>query len=205
MKVNLSTLFCLCLVFGFVSCQPEERVIAEFTPIEYTGAEYLATFTTPAVLFLVSYQDVGSEARNGFLIDNKGNLKTIESIGYDIGPEIASIHPPILEAMVREGKTLSQIDLDVLVDQFKKVRLAANARTMEGDSKPDAAQNVEFYGYTLGVPGYSGGGNCRGSATSSTYYSQFLLKSEGTTSSFLNSNNATEIVDWLKSLSASVK
>lgn len=205
MKLNLSTLIILSLVFAFSACQPEEAVVNDYVAVEYSGAEYLANYRTPNAMFLVAYEDIASEKKSGFLIDNQGNLRKLESIAYSINPESATIHPAMLQEMIDNSEVAAEIDLDVLVDQFKKIRLAARARTIQGQANPSALQNVEFYGITLGVPGYTGGGSCSGPPSSSSYYSQFLLKSEGVSSSFLNSGKATELAEWLSSFSESVK
>lgn len=205
MKPTLSTLMILCLVFVFTACQPEEVVINEYQAVEYTGAEYLARYRTPSAMFVVAYEDLATQKRSGFLIDNEGNLKRLESVSYSLNPEGSTIHPPTLQAMIDKGETVGQVDLDVLVEQFKKIRLAARARTIQGEGNPAATENVEFYGITLGVPGYAGAGNCQGAPSSSSYFSQFMLKSEGAKEAFLNSGKATELAEWLKEINLGVK
>ena len=199
MKTNISTLIILGLAFLFSACQVAEEPRV-YEAVEYTGAEYLANYRTPDAMFLVSYFDIATEKKTGFIIDNAGNLKTLEAINYSVTPDNGTIHPDALQNMIDHGKQVAEIDLDVLVDQFKKIRLASRARTLDGESNPSATQNVEFYGFTLGVPGYTGGGNCQGAPSSSEYFSQFMLKSEGQSAKFLNSGNATELVEWLKTL-----
>lgn len=206
MKTKISTLLILCIAFFFSACQVAEQEDFVYEAKEYTGAEYLANYRTPSAMFLVAITNNETDKRNGFIIDNQGNLKKLESVSFAATPENATVHPGSLQNMIDHGETVRQIDLDELVGQFKKIRLAARARTLTGEADPSAAFNYEFYGYTLGVPGYSGGNaGCQGPPSSSEYFSQFLLKSEGLEASFLNSGNATEIVDWLKGLNESVK
>lgn len=205
MKPTLSTLIILSLCFVFTACQPEEAVLEDYVAVEYTGAEYLSRYRTPSAMFVVAHQNLETKERSGFLIDNTGNLKRLESISFALNPEGSTVHPPLLQSMIDKGETVDQIDLDILVEQFKKIRLAARARTIQGEGNPNATENVEFYGITLGVPGYSGAGNCQGAPSSSSYYSLFMLKSEGLTSSFLNSGKATELTDWLKGINSGVK
>lgn len=205
MKPTLSILITLSLFFFSTGCQPEDETVYEYTPTEYTGAEYLANYRTPSAMFVVAYQNLETQKRSGFLIDNQGNLKRLESVSFSLNPEGSTLHPATLQAMIDKGETVAQIDLDILVEQFKKIRLAARARTIQGEGNPNATENVEFYGITLGVPGYAGAGNCQGAPSSSSYFSQFMLKSEGVKSAFLNSGKATELANWLKEINAGVK
>lgn len=211
MRQTLSTLAILILVFMFSACQPEEEIIDEYVAVELTGAEYLAHFQTPSAMFLVAHEDLALGKRSGYLIDNKGNLRKLESISNTITPKSITIVPPTIDYMIKNSEVVAQVDLQVLVEQYKKISLASRAETIQRRGNPDALQNVEFYGITLGVPGatdpscYGHGSTSSSSYYSPNYYSQFCLKTEGKNVSFINSDDAKGLAEWLHSFSESVK
>ncbi|MEM6807451.1 MAG: hypothetical protein AAF696_38990, partial [Bacteroidota bacterium] len=90
MKTNISTLIILGLAFIFSACTVAEEPRV-YEAVEYTGAEYLANYRTPDAMFLVSYFDVETEKKTGFIIDNAGNLKTLEAINYSVTPDNGTI------------------------------------------------------------------------------------------------------------------
>ena len=166
------------------------------------GEDYLRNYTTPEVMFHFASVDEGWESVEGVVIDNQGRLFTyeLEEVPFDFAEEIAN--KVLVNRLMAGGTTkASRVDLNDLVENFKKTRRINRDKLLLDTSKPTNRYTHYLIAYDLHYPGnLCIDGTCPGIEPSADLLSQYILKAEG----FINGENtsleAQQIATWMKEL-----
>ena len=209
-KINYTVLLSAFLVLIFASSCEQKITEPTFTyeVMEYHGKDYLDHYTTPDILFHYAYVDTKNDEYIGWLVDNLGNLKTYNFdkrlIDY-LDPQVSAAElGNLAQKATHTGKV---VDLDELVENYKRIRLAVESELEAQPVDPNVTGNTYVYGYDLVVEGRSNAtANSCGvgaSAVSSGDFEQVLLMSKGQFPS-VNTNYWTEtILEWLEDVANS--
>ena len=200
MKNFLLSIFTLSLII-ISSCAKDDATNTE--PIDYanlTGEQYLSLYTTPDIFFHYARFNENDESVTGWFVDNEGQVYT-----YDVETEVFDTDGPIikksrLSALIEKANlTDRQIDLDDLVEYYKKTRAAASGDFDLGHYDVTATSTTFINAYDLQM-GSGDCYNCPTTQVSADENAQIVLKASGRTNGEIDHPAADEIRAWLNDL-----
>lgn len=218
-SLRLKTFLGVFAMFLLLSaCTQQVDETFDYQAAELFGADYLKTFKTPKVMFHYSIADEENKNYQGWLIDNEGKVRTYQ-LNYPV-TQVSKDKVIWEESSVERlynssARTNITVDLNVLVEQYKKNWQISHASITQEAEDAQAKVTTAFWGFTLafskngrsGSGSHHSGGGCNngGGESSSTRqttrnFNQILLQSEGSLSLRNDSEHAAEIVDWMQSL-----
>jgi len=168
------------------------------------GQDYLDYYSTPNVFFNLAKVNEADQTVNGWFIDVEGKLYT-----YETTVEKFAVIDPIIKINsisklqdlgVFSSKT---IDLEELVEYYKKTRNAANGDFDLGHGDAGANTSYYFNAYDLKL-GNGACLNCPVSQVSRDENAQLVLKAEGTLNGNIDFKDAREIVAWMTEIDESL-
>ncbi|MEN0003882.1 MAG: hypothetical protein AAF798_07050 [Bacteroidota bacterium] len=200
---TLATLLLVCL-FAFSSCEKEQliRNTPSAQPLE--GLDYLRAMNTPSILFQFEAVNTFTGDREGWLIDEEGNLRTYENAG---GAITSMNTERELNKLLNASAVIEAVDVDALVEHFRNnSSLAALALTNEATSVTSDTE-ISYYGYHMRYAEQQCSScNTVGAnkETSDAYIERFVLEKTGEQFSYRADERARAAVEWLKALGESM-
>lgn len=199
-KAFLPTLF-LALILTFIfSC--EKKQITSYVPEVLTGEEYLQSYFTPNILFMHVQVNEANQNADGWFVDNVGLIHKFNSIRLPFDISDNEIMKGEINMLYGASSSNGEkVNLDALVENYKTMRsLNANSFKISGNDE-SAPASVYIFGYDLSVDDQACI-DCPGSPFSGDFFSQILLKSEGTVQGAIDNRNAQSVVEWLNELNS---
>ena len=203
------SLLCACLMFvAFSSCERDTlKDLPVYEAKELSGKDYLLNYFTPKVMFHYAYRDLESETYSGWLIDNKGTLYTYKSDEVQDFPDYHQLSDLHFNRLLAASEPVGEIDVETLVEKYKKIYKASHGQIETAEANESSHFQAAYYAYffsssTSSSSGYSGSNGCGGGSVGSapnsqTMYNQVKLARAGKENTRLNTNQASDLIDWM--------
>ncbi|RMG19855.1 MAG: hypothetical protein D6730_20835, partial [Bacteroidetes bacterium] len=166
---RLPHFFCaLAALLLFAACEQQPEETFTYEAVELFGADYLNAYSTPPVMFHVNVADEENRLYQGWLIDNRGNMYaySLDRPTIVLADGMVTTSESSLQRLLGQSEKLADpVDLDVLVEQYKKNWQASTAAIKERAGQADARLTTTYLGYVLSYPesGTANANGCGGS------------------------------------------
>lgn len=204
MQRHILLLLTICTVAIFSSCSKDNEPDRSTEQSDFyqnlRGQDYIDYYNTPNVFFNHAKVNESDQTVNGWFVDVEGKLYTYETTLEKF---------PVIEPIIKINRisklqdigqlTDQTIDLNELVDYYKKTRNAANGDFDLGHGDAGAPVSYYFNAYDLQL-GNGACLNCPVSQVSRDENAQLVLKAEGTLNGAIDFPDAREIVEWMKTI-----
>lgn len=184
------------------SCTSEEfSPMSGYTVTTQTSEQYLASNDLPAILFSYNVYDPKTDLVSSLLIDTEGKIR-LSKVESDILSEGTVLSPYYMDSKKEKSTmTESTVDLDILVDNFKNLRVANNL-TYDQSAKSDGTQTLTaVYGYTYHTDQDRGSCDCASShGTGLQLYQSVLLEQKIGEQIIQSNTEASATLAWLNNL-----